>query len=111
TQQQSFALVATDDTNPAINATDTYQQVRLGYRTNPATGKPSHSALHTVRGFPPGKTTYLHFRFGGKTKRNMLLGVTSSPCGVVSKRFALLPTKSHPGTWTVYVDQSPVYKK
>jgi hypothetical protein len=111
TQQQSFTLVATDGTNPAIAATASFQQVRLGYRTNPATGKPTRNALHTVRGFPPGKKTYLHFRFGGKTKRNVLLGTTSSPCGVVSKRMRLLPAQSHPGTWTVYVDQEKAYHK
>jgi hypothetical protein len=111
TQKQSFVLGASEDANPANAATTTYQQVRLGYRTNPSTGKPTRSALHTVRGFPPGKKTYLHFRFGGKTKRNVLLGTTSSPCGIVTKRMSLLPTKSHPGTWTVYVDQVPAYHK
>jgi len=111
TQQQSFVQAAIAGTNPAIVATATYQQVRLGYRTNPSTGKPTRNAIHTVRGFPPGKKTYLHFRFGGKTKRNVLLGTTSSPCGIVSKRMHLLPTKSHPGTWTVYVDQVAAYHK
>jgi len=111
TQKQSFTIVATDGTNPAIAAAATFQQVRLGYRTNPSTGKPTRSAVHTVRGFPPGKKTYLHFRFNGQTKRNVLLGVTSSPCGIVAKRMRLLPTKSHAGTWTVYVDQVAKYSK
>jgi hypothetical protein len=111
TQQQSFVLAAIDGTNPAIVATATYQQVRLGYRTNPSTGKPTRTAIHTVRGFPVGKKTYLHFRYGGKTKRTVLLGTTSSPCGVVAKRMRLLPTQSHAGTWTVYVDQVKAYHK
>ncbi len=111
TQRQSFTIVATDGVNPAITATTPFQQVRLGYLTNPSTGKPTGSAVHTVRGFPPGRKTYLHFRFNGQTKRNVLLGVTSSPCGIVAKRMRLLPTKSHAGTWTVYVDQAKAYHK
>ena len=41
----------------------------------------------------------------------MKLGKGDSPCGVASKRMALLPTRSRPGTWTVYVDQAATYSK
>jgi hypothetical protein len=64
-----------------------------------------------VRGFVPGKNIYLHFRFNGQTKRNVKVGKADSPCGVASKRMALLPTQSRPGTWTVYADQAAVYSK
>ncbi len=111
TQKQTFIIGATEDANPANTATATYQQVRLGYRTNPSTGKPTRNAVHTVRGFPVGKKTYLHFRFNGHTKRNVLLGKTAGACGIVAKRMRLLPTKSHAGTWTVYVDQVAKYSK
>lgn len=111
TQEQSFALSATDGTNPAIVAATMFKQVRVGYLTSPATGRPGRSARHTVRGYPNGKATYLHFRYRGKTRRNVRLGVTSSPCGIVSRRMALLPTRSIPGPWTVYVDQTRTYKK
>ena len=111
TQLQTFGLSATDDTNPALTAVIQYKQVRVGYTTNPSTGKPSRQANHTVRGLPVGKSTYLHFRFGGKTKRNVKVGVTKAPCGIVSKRMRLLPTRSRPGTWTVYVDQARSFHK
>jgi hypothetical protein len=111
TQQQSFDLTATEDLNPANVGTTAFKQVRLGYVTTPSGGKPTRIATHTVRGFPIGKLTYLHFRFDGQTKRTVLLGKTSSPCGTVSKRIALLPTRSHPGKWTVYVDQVRKYSK
>lgn len=111
TQLQTFSLVATDDTNPAIVATFSYRQVRVGYSTNPATGRPTRRALHTVRGFPTGKNTYLHFRFAGQTKRNVKLGKAKGTCGIVSRRMALLPTRSRPGTWTVYVDQKATYSR
>ncbi|MEA2218136.1 MAG: hypothetical protein QOJ35_762 [Solirubrobacteraceae bacterium] len=111
TQEQTFSLGAFDESNPALVATTTWKQVRVGYITNPPTGKPTRSATHTVRGFPVGKATYLHFRFGGKTRRNVRLGVTSAPCGKVSRRLDLLPTRSRPGKWTVYVDQAKAYHK
>jgi hypothetical protein len=110
-QLQSIGLVASDSVNPAAVAGTAYQQVRVGYTTNPASGKPTRQATHTVRGFPTGKNTYLHFRFQGKTKRNVKLGLTKGACGVVSKRMRLLPTTSRPGIWTVYADQKATYAK
>jgi hypothetical protein len=111
TQDQTFFLSATDEANPANVAVTKFRQVRVGYLTTPPTGKPTRSAKHTVRGFPPGKNVYLHFRYGGKTKRNVKLGKANSPCGIVSKRMRLLPTTSRPGRWTVYVDQRKTYSK
>ncbi|MEA2186099.1 MAG: hypothetical protein QOK16_1110 [Solirubrobacteraceae bacterium] len=108
---QTFGLFATDNVNPALVAAAVYQQVKPGYTTNPSTGKPTRSAIHTVRGFPTGKNTYLHFRFQGATKRNVKLGKTKGACGIVSKRLPLLPTRSRPGTWTVYVDQAASYSR
>jgi len=108
-QLQTFDLVATDTANPAIAAATKFQQVRVGYTTNPSTGRPTLRATHTVRGFPIGKNTYLHFRFGGQTKRNVKLGKTAGVCGVVSRRMALLPTRSRPGVWTVYADQKAAF--
>jgi len=111
TQLQTFGISATDGVNPALVAGTTYKQVRVGYTTNPSTGKPSRTATHTVRGFTPGKNIYLHFRFNGQTKRNVKVGQANSPCGIASRRMALLPTRSRPGTWTVYADQQATYSK
>ncbi len=111
TQQQDFGIVATDGVNPAITAGALYKQTRISYRTTPLTGRPTRSALHTVRGLPVGKNVYLHFRFQGKTKRNVKVGKATAPCGKVSRRMPLLPTRSRPGRWTVYADQSRTYHK
>jgi len=114
TQLQTFGLAATDSAVPPagpITAGTTYEQVRVGYTTNPASGKPTRQATHTVRGFPTGKNTYLHFRYQGKTKRNVKLGKAKGVCGIVSKRMRLLPTTSRPGVWTVYADQKANYSK
>jgi hypothetical protein len=83
--------------------------VRLGYVASPATGRPSRRSTHTVRGFPIGRTVWLHFRHGGKTRRNISLGKTQPPCGKASRRMALLPARSRRGKWTVYVDQERTY--
>lgn len=108
--EQSYTLTATDTGNPA-NATApvSFTQVRFGFNANPARARPSSKVTYTARGFLPGKPVYAHFRFRGKTKRNVRIGVPSSPCGIVSKRMRLLPTKTHFGTWTVYIDHVRTY--
>lgn len=110
-QLQRFTLTASDGVDPALIARTAYKQVRVAYTTIPATGSATRAATHTVRGLLPGRTTYLHFRLGGKTRRNVALGKANSPCGIASRRMALLPTRSRPGLWSVYADQVPVYSK
>jgi len=107
---QTFNLGAFDPAGALLAATK-FEKVEVGYTTNPSSGSPTRSALHTVRGFPAGRNIYLHFRFQGQTKRNVKVGRAAAPCGVASKRMALLPTRSRPGRWTVYVDQKSTYSK
>ena len=62
-----------DDTvNPAHVATTTYQQVRVGYVTNPR-DRQADAPRDAHRPRLPGRQghVYLHFRFGGQTKRNV----------------------------------------
>jgi hypothetical protein len=109
TTDQTYNVIATDRMNPAITATTTLRQVRFGFDAKPDTGRPSRKVLYTARGFAPGQPVYAHFRFGGKTRRNVRIGVAAAPCGTVSRRMRLLPTKTRFGTWTVYMDQAKVY--
>jgi hypothetical protein len=111
TVEQVFTLVATDLANPANTATATFTQVRFGFDAKPSTGRPTRKVTYTARGFLPGKPVFAHFRFGGITRRDVRLGVASSPCGIVSRKMRLLPTKTRFGTWTVYMDQIPTYSK
>jgi len=110
TLQESFNLIATD-TNPATTATARFRQVRFGFDANPSTGRPGRKVTYTARGFLPDRPVYAHFRFGGKTRRNVKIGVATSPCGIVSKKMRLLPTKTRFGQWTIYMDQAPTYSK
>jgi hypothetical protein len=111
TVQQTFHLIAIEAANPANTATATFRQVRFGFDARPSTGRPTRRVTYTARGFLPGKPVYAHFRFRGRTRRNMKIGVAREPCGIASKKMRLLPTKTRFGTWTVYMDQTPTYSK
>lgn len=112
TLDQSFNLLAGDTKNPTNTASSTYRQVRFGFDAKPSTGRPDRTVTYTARGFPPpGGAVYAHFRFGGRTRRTVRLGIPRGPCGIVSRRMALLPTTTRFGTWTIFMDQSPVFRK
>ncbi|MDQ3722716.1 MAG: hypothetical protein M3376_06545 [Actinomycetota bacterium] len=103
---ETFALVGADPTNPAILATTPFQVVRFGLTTKPAPTRPASKVTYTARGFTPGKRVYVHFRFGGVTRRTVSLGVAKGPCGIASEQMRALPTKARFGLWTSYTNQS-----
>jgi hypothetical protein len=111
TFEQAFTLAAVDNANPANVATTKFAQVRFGFDAQPSTGRPTRKVTYTARGYLPGKPVFAHFRFKGITRRDVLLGTADSPCGIVSKRMRLLPTKTRFGTWTVYMDQERKFSK
>jgi hypothetical protein len=104
---ESFLLIATDSTNPVapLLATTPFQVVRFGLTTSPSPRRPTSNVRYSARGFETGKRVYVHFRFGGKTRRTVDLGVAKGPCGITSKRMRALPTKARYGVWTTYTDQ------
>ncbi len=106
--QETFGLVATDNTNPAapLIATTTFQVVRFGLTTKPTPRRPTSRVTYTARGFTTGKPVYVHFRFGGVTRRTVSLGVAKGVCGIASKRMRALPTRARYGQWTSYTNQS-----
>lgn len=105
---ETFALVASDTTNPAapILATTPFQVVRFGLTTRPMPRRPTSRVTYTARGFATGKPVYIHFHFRGVTRRTVKLGVAKGPCGIVSRRMRALPTRAIYGTWTSYTNQS-----
>lgn len=111
TFEQAFTLTATDTANPPNTATTNFRQVRFGFDAQPDTGRPTRKVTYTARGYLPGLPVFAHFRFGGITRRDVRLGVATQPCGIVTRRMRLLPTKTRFGTWTVYMDQDPKYSK
>jgi hypothetical protein len=111
TNQETFYLAAADVVNPALTATAQFQQVRFGASANPSSGHAKRKVHYTARGFTPGVNVYMHFRYHGKTKKNVKLGKAKAPCGVATRKLQLLPTKVHYGTWKVYIDQVKTYSK
>lgn len=106
---QTFNLIGEDRTNPAapIIATSTFQMARFGLTSSPSSPKrPGQKVTYTARGFTAGKPVYIHFRFAGKTRRTVRLGLAQGPCGIVAKSMKALPTKVRYGTWRTYTNQS-----
>lgn len=106
---QTFNLVGEDRANPAapVIGTSTFQMARFGLTSSPSSPKrPGQKITYTARGFTAGKPVYIHFRFAGKTRRTVRLGVAKGPCGVVSKTMRALPTKVRYGSWRTYTNQS-----
>jgi hypothetical protein len=106
--RETFNLIASDTRDPAapLAAFTQFEVVRFGLTTVPAQAKPSSRVRYTARGFVPGKRIYAHYRFGGKTRRTVSLGVAKGACGIATKRMRLLPTRARLGTWKTYVDQA-----
>lgn len=111
---QTFNLFGEDRTNPAAPniAASQFRTVRFGLTSNPSTPKrPGQRVTYTARGFKVGAPVYIHFRFAGKTRRSVRLGVAEGPCGVVSRRMRALPTKVRYGNWTTYTNQSKKFSR
>lgn len=103
---QSFTLVAQELNNPANVAITPFQVARFGMTTSPAPRRPAQRVTYTARGFEPGKRVYIHFRFGGITRRSVSLGVATGPCGTATRKMRALPTKARFGNWTTYTNQA-----
>ncbi len=106
---QTFNLIGEDRTNPAapIVGASTFQMARFGLTSSPSRPRrPGQRVTYTARGFKAGKAVYIHFRFQGKTRRTVRLGVAKGPCGVVSKSMSALPTRVRYGAWRTYTNQS-----
>jgi hypothetical protein len=110
---ESFTLIAADNSNPAapVLAATPFQVVRFGLTTKPSPKRPTSKVTYTARGFTPGKRVYIHFRFGGVTRRTVSLGVAKGPCGIAAQRMRALPTKALYGQWTTYTDQSKRFSR
>lgn len=106
---ETFTLTARDDRGIEA-APSTFRQVFFGFRAVPGEAKPGGRVRYTARGFTPGRTVYAHFRFAGRTRANVRLGVAKAPCGIVSRRMRQLPAKARIGRWTVAMDHARAFR-
>lgn len=102
---QSYTLVALESGNPANVAITPFKVARFGMRMSPTPKRPTQKVTYTARGFTAGKPVYVHFRFGGVTRRTVSLGLAKGACGTASRKMRALPTKVRYGNWTTYTDQ------
>lgn len=106
---ETFTLNARDDRGIEA-APSTFRQVFFGFRAVPKKAKPRRTVRYTARGFVPGRAVYAHFRFAGRTRANVKLGVAKAPCGIVSRRMRQLPAKARIGRWTVAMDHARAFR-
>ena len=106
---ETFTLTARDDRGIEA-APSTFRQVFFGFRAVPDEAKPRGTVRYTARGFVPGRPVYAHFRFAGRTRATVRLGVAKGPCGIVSRRMRQLPAKARIGRWTVAMDHARVFR-
>lgn len=106
---ETFTLNARDDRGIEA-APSTFRQVFFGFRAVPDEAKPGGTVRYTARGFVPGRAVYAHFRFAGRTRADVRLGVAKAPCGIVSRRMRQLPAKARVGRWTVAMDHERAFR-
>ena len=119
-REQRFTLSATDGVHNAsvvVNVTKV-----LGDFT-PSSGRPETLKAHfLVQGLgavldylqrSPRGTVYAHYiRPNGKLKANRAIGSLSGVCGSLrTGKIRLLPYASELGSWRVYLDTNPTYKR
>lgn len=108
---ESFTLIGVESTRPPAFATTTFSVVRFGLTSKPAPERPTSRVTYTARGFTPGKPVYIHFRFGGVTRRTVSLGTAEGPCGIAARRMRALPTGVRHGVWTSYTNQEKKFSR
>ncbi len=106
---ETFTLNARDDRGIEA-APYNFRQVFFGFRAVPDEAKPGGTVRYTARGFVPGRPVYAHFRFAGRTRADVRLGVAKAPCGIASRRMRQLPAKARIGRWTVAMDHARVFR-
>lgn len=107
---ETFTLNARDDRGVEA-VPSVFRQVFFGFRAVPDDARRGGTVRYTARGFVPGRPVYAHFRFAGRTRADVKLGIAKAPCGIVSRRMRQLPAKARIGRWTVAMDHERVFKR
>lgn len=119
-RQQRFAMSASDGVN---NSSVTVNVTKVLGDFTPSSGRPETLKAHfLVQGLgavldylhrSPRGTVYAHYiRPNGKLKANRAIGSLSGVCGSLrTGKIRLLPYPSELGSWRVYLDTNPTYKR
>jgi len=110
--QRPFTLRAQEADPPANSVTVTSKVTRLSVAQVPSSAATGDRVRFRGRGFTDlTKPIYMHYVFGGKSKKTIGLGVPTGDCGLFSVRRKQFPFKKSPqrGVWTIQFDQSVKY--
>lgn len=102
---RAFTIAVSEQGNPANVVTATSRVTALMASFQPRAGRPNRTVTFRGRGFTLAGKVYLHYRFGGKTRRRVAVS-PSGPCGRFAVRRRLFPfSPVSTGRWIVQFDQ------
>jgi hypothetical protein len=110
--QRAFTLRATEHDNSASSAIVTSKITRLSVEQSPASANTSDRVRFRGRGFTDlTKPLYMHYVFGGRSKKTIEIGLPLGDCGTFNLRRKQFPFRKSPqrGVWTIQFDQTPKY--
>ena len=69
----------------------------LAFSATPKRTKPSNTVTFRFSGFTPDLPIYAHYRFSGKLRATVRMGLASNPCGLLTARRDQIPVRGSPG--------------
>jgi hypothetical protein len=103
--QRTFQVSIAEQGNPLNVVTRTTRVTALDVDLRPASAKPSRVIRWSGRGFMAQRRIHAHYIYRGRSRKTVVLGRPSGPCGTFSVRRRQFPFTPRTGTWTVQVDQ------
>ena len=110
--QRSFTVRVREQERPAMTAFATTKVTRLSVEQVPRSATTGQRVRFRGRGFTDlTRPIYMHYVFGGKSKKTIQVGFPTRDCGLFSVRRKQFPFKKSPqrGVWTIQFDQAPRY--
>jgi hypothetical protein len=110
--QRNFTVRVAEREPPSLSAFAVSKVARLSVEQVPPSATTGQRVRFRGRGFTDlTKPIYMHYVFGGKSKKTIRIGLPTGDCGLFSVKRKQFPFKKSPqrGVWTIQFDQSPKY--
>jgi hypothetical protein len=83
----------------------------LAFSATPKRTKPSNTVTFRFSGFTPDLPIYAHYRFNGRLRATVRMGVASNPCGLLTARRDQIPVPNpQVGLWRVQFSQTRPFR-
>lgn len=83
----------------------------LAFTATPKQTRPSATVTFRFSGFAPDQPIYAHYRFGGKLRATVRMGLAGNPCGLLTVKRDQIPVRdANVGLWKVQFSQSKRFK-